>query len=210
MDENLTEKEQIEELAKWWDENKTFVITGLALGASILFGWNYYKNQKLTRAYNASTVHSSLVEAVNAGNADAVSAAAQQLAADYSATPYSSLAPLSVAKLHVDNGDLDAAATALGDALNGPQEIAAVARLRLARIRIAQDRGSDAVALLANAPGQYKALFDEVRGDAYAAMGQATEAKDAYAAALDSEAGAVDRNFVQMKLDALGLGVETP
>jgi predicted negative regulator of RcsB-dependent stress response len=210
VDENLTEKEQIEELAKWWDENKTFVITGLALGASILFGWNYYKNQKLTRAYNASTVHSSLVEAVNAGNADAVSAAAQQLAADYSATPYSSLAPLSVAKLHVDNGDLDAAATALGDALNGPQEIAAVARLRLARIRIAQDRGSDAVALLANAPGQYKALFDEVRGDAYAAMGQATEAKDAYAAALDSEAGAVDRNFVQMKLDALGLGVETP
>lgn len=210
MDENLTEKEQIEELAKWWDENKTFVITGLALGASILFGWNYYKNQKLTRAYNASTVHSSLVEAVTAGNADAVSAAAQQLSADYSATPYSSLAPLSVAKLHVDNGELDAAATALGDALNGPPELAAIARLRLARIRIAQDRGSDAVELLANAPGQYKALFDEVRGDAYAAMGQASEAKDAYAAALDSEAGAVDRNYIQMKLDALGLGVDTP
>ncbi|MFK7886015.1 MAG: YfgM family protein [Gammaproteobacteria bacterium] len=210
MDENLTEKEQIEELAKWWDENKTFVITGLALGASILFGWNYYKNQKLTKAYNASTVHSSLVEAVTAGNADAVSAAAEQLGGDYAGTPYSSLAPLSVAKLHMENGDLDAAAAALGDSLNGPGEIASIARLRLARVRIAQDRASDAVELLGAPAGQYAALFDEVRGDAYAAMGQREDAKQAYAAALDSEGGAVDRNFVQMKLDALGLGVDNP
>jgi predicted negative regulator of RcsB-dependent stress response len=207
VDENLSEKEQIEQLAKWWDENKTYVITGLALGASILFGWNYYKNQKLTRAYGAAALHASLTQAVDSGNVDAATAAAQQLAGDFASTPYAQLAPLVTARLHIDNGDLDAAAAQLTAALSAPDEIAHVARLRLARVRLAQERPADALEVLTGASGQYAAMFAEVRGDAHAALGSADEARRAYDEALDSDGTAIDRNFVQMKADALGVGV---
>lgn len=208
MDENLTEKEQIENIRKWWDENKTFVITGLALGASVLFGWNYYKQQQLTKAYNASVVQRTLLAAVAGGEADAATSAAQRLTSDFGGTPYAEFAPLAVAKLHVDNGDLDAAATALEPALNSPGDLALIARARLARIRIAQARGQDALDLAGIEAGEYKPLFDEIRGDAYAQLGQAQEAHDAYSEALDSDGTAVDRNYVQVKMAALGLGAD--
>ncbi len=207
MDENLTEKEQLEEIAKWWDENKMYVITGLVLGAGVLGGWNYFKTQKLTRAYSASALHSSLADAVASGNADAASAAASQLAGDYGSTPYAALAPLTLAKLHVDNGDLDAAADALSQALDAPAEISYVARLRLARVRLAQDRPSDALTVLEGPAGTFAPLFAEVRGDAHAALGDKDQAKAAYEKALDSSGGALDRNMIQMKVDALGVGI---
>ncbi|MFK8015923.1 MAG: YfgM family protein [Gammaproteobacteria bacterium] len=207
MDENLSEKEQIEELAKWWNENKTFVITGLALGASVLFGWNYYKNQKLTKAYNAAEVHKLMTVAASAGNIDAATSAAEQLGGDYATTPYADLAPFAIAKLHADKGDLEAAATALEPALSAPDEIGQVARLRLARLRVAQGRPADALTVLTGASDAYGPLFAEVRGDAHAALGNTSEAKAAYDEALDSSGAVLDRNFVQMKVDALGVGV---
>lgn len=211
MDENLTDKEQIENLQKWWKENSTFVITGLALGASVLFGWNYYKTQKLTKAYNAGVVYDTLIAAVGGAESDAALSAADRLSGDFAGTPYADLAPLAIAKLHVDNGDLDAAAAALEPALSVGGEVALTVRSRLARIRIAQERGQDALDLLNVEAGAYTPLFDEIRGDAYAAMGQAQQAQDAYSKALDSDGTAVDRNFVQVKMSALGLGAaDTP
>lgn len=206
MDENLTEKEQLQQLTQWWHENKMFIISGLVLGASVLFGWNSYKQQKITKAHAAQGLHASLLDAVTTGNADAASAAATQLSGDYGSTPYADLAPLSVARLHVQNGDLAAAASALEGLLNTPGELANVARLRLARIRIAQERAQDALTLLTGDGGAFAPLYSEVRGDAHAALGQAQEAHDAYSAALDSEGQALDRNFVQIKMAALGLG----
>lgn len=207
MDENLTEKEQLEQIAKWWDENKMYIVTGLVLGASVLGGWNYYKTQKLTRAYNASALHSSLADAVASGNADAASAAASQLSGEYGGTPYASLAPLTLAKMHVDNDDLDAAAAALTSALNAPAELGYIARLRLARVRLAQDRASDALSVLEGSVGAYGPLFAEARGDAHAALGNKDQAKAAYDEALDSSGIVLDRNLVQMKVDALGVGI---
>lgn len=208
MDENLTDKEQIENLQKWWKENSTFVITGLALGASVLFGWNYYKTQALKKAYNAGVVYDTLIAAVGGAESDAALGAADRLSADFAGTPYAELAPLAVAKLHVDNGDLDAAAAALEPALSAGGEVALTVRSRLARIRIAQERGQDALDLLNVEAGAYEPLFDEIRGDAYAIMGQAQNAHDAYSEALDSDGTAVDRNYVQVKMAALGLGAD--
>ncbi len=208
MAENHTEEEQIEDLKRWWNENKTFVISGLALGASILFGWNYYKNQKLTKAYDAGVVHQTLVASVKAGDADAAKSAAERLTGEFASTAYAQYAPLAVAKLNVDAGDLDAAAAALAPALNGPEELALIARARLARIRLAQGRAQDALDQLSVDGGAYQPLFDEMRGDAYAELGQPEAARDAYNDALDSDGTAVDRNFVQVKLAALGLGVD--
>ncbi|MEM6640657.1 MAG: tetratricopeptide repeat protein [Pseudomonadota bacterium] len=208
MDENLTEQEQIENLRKWWDENKMFVLTGLTLGASVLFGWNYYKDQKRIKAYNAAAVHEELLVAVNEGDVDAARTASDLLASDYGSTPYSDLASLSLAKAYVDSGDLAGAAEVLERTINAGGDLGPIARLRLARVRIAQDRAQDALELLSGDGGPYRPLYDEIRGDAHVALGDAQAAHDAYSAALDSDGTAVDRNYVQIKMAALGLGLD--
>lgn len=208
MDEYLTEKEQLAAARKWWDENGRFVISGLVLGAAIIFGWNYYGNQKVTKSTNASMLHESLMRAVESNNLDAAQAARDELHATYASSPYTEQAALALAKLYAEAGDLEKSAAALRDALSARPQIAMVARLRLARLLVTQGKAQEALDLLNASPGtSFGPLFDEVRGDAQAALGNREAAAQAYRAALDSPASVLDRSFVQMKLDALGLEI---
>lgn len=206
MDENITEKEQLEKLRKWWDENGNFVVAGLVLGAVILFGWNYYKKHRINQAENASALHEALMEAIDADDPVAAQAAATQLQSAYGRTAYARQAPLALAKLHAEAGDLDAAAEALRKVVDSGGDVAEVARLRLARLHVAAGRPQEALDLLAGQAGEhFGPLYDEVRGDAHAALGDRAAAQSAYQSALDAAGTALDRGYVQMKLDSLGL-----
>ena len=57
--------------------------------------------------------------------------------------------------------------------------------------------------------GEFAPLYDDVRGDALETLGDKAGARDAYQRALDSAAPGVDRAFVRMKLEALGLNDES-
>lgn len=205
MDELLSEKEQIEAMRAWWQENGRYVIGGIVLGIGILVGWNQWKEYQLTTRLEASALYETLANEVNEGELEASEAAADDLYENYASTTYAALARLAMARLYMDRGrDQDAADTleALLE-IRGDSESQMVGRLRLAKIYLYQDKPQEAVDLLSGFEDTaFAARYDELLGDAYAALGQVKDAADAYASAMadDPRAPTVNRALIQMKI----------
>ncbi|HUO81725.1 MAG TPA: tetratricopeptide repeat protein [Gammaproteobacteria bacterium] len=212
MDEFLSEREQVEVLRRWWRENGAWIIGGLVVGIAALFGWRVWSAHQLEQAEAASAVYGELLAAVDRGDREQGLSIAATLAEDYSGTPYADHAGLALAKLHMDAGEADAAAAALQTVLEstGDAELAHIARLRLARVRLQQGQPEAAAELLEDVDeGGFAALYAALRGDIHVARDDVEAARAAYRRALAIDApGIIDRNVVQMKLDALGSGAE--
>ncbi|HEY8507012.1 MAG TPA: tetratricopeptide repeat protein, partial [Steroidobacteraceae bacterium] len=106
------------------------------------------------------------------------------------------------------SGDLSDAASRLRKVMEetDDRELALVARLRLARVQIAQEKPDDAIATL-NAvadPGAFAARFHEVRGDAlYAKSDKAGALKEYLAARAGTGIGSVDAELLELKINDL-------
>ena len=93
---------------------------------------------------------------------------------------------------YVDGKELDKAAAALKSVIDHSKDkqLALVARVRLARVQIAQQKPDDALASLDGVdPGAFGALFHEVRGDAEFAKGNKPAALTEYRAAKTADIG---------------------
>jgi len=82
------------------------------------------------------------------------------------------------------------------------KDLALVARLRLARVQIAQNKADDAIKTLNGTDaGAFAARFHEVRGDAYHLKGDdAAALKEYQAARLGDVAGTVDPQLLDLKI----------
>lgn len=207
MDELLSEKEQIEEIRKWWKENGTWVLGGLVLGVSILVGWNQWQSHVNAKAEQASVLYEEAREAAGAGDADTVAKKVETLVAEYGSTPYDEQASLVLAKAMVEQGRLDEAASALDYVVQGKAEpqLVLVARTRLAQVRMQQGRHEDALAALAvDDAGAFGARYSELRGDIAVSRGDIATARTEYELALSVlNAGPVNRELVGIKLNDL-------
>ena len=203
MDDLQSEKEQLEEMRAWWTENGRYVIGGVVIAVGLLFGFNQYESSKLAAQVEASVLYESLTVHVEDGDLDDAESVADDLATNYANTAYAAQSNLAMAKLYMDkNRDQDAA-----DVLNkllamrGNQSLRQIGRLRLARILLYQDKAQEVVDLLADQDDEaFAALFAEVRGDAFAALGQIAAAGDEYRFALADTSQIINRSIVQMKL----------
>lgn len=212
MDDLLSEKEQIEQMRAWWSDYGYYVIGGVILGAAILFAINYYQSSVRDAQLQASALYDTLTDHIVDGRVDAAEAVAGQLSGDYADTAYAPQAHLAMARLYMDqNRDQDAVDT-LREVLAGEASAAFkhVARLRLARILLYQDRADEVVAMLEGQTADaFAARYAETLGDAYNALGRHGEARDAYQQALSepNQAATIDQSFVQLKL--LDLPIDT-
>ncbi len=205
MDELLSEKEQIEAMRDWWRENGRFVIGGIVLGVGILVGWNQWKEYRLTARLEASARYETLANQVSGGMVDAAEASANDLYENYASTSYAALARLAMARLYMDRGrDQDAADTLEALlAIRGGTETQMVGRLRLAKIYLYQDKPQEVVDLLSGfEDSAFAARYDELLGDAHAALGEIPDAAASYARAMadDPTAPTVNRSLIQMKI----------
>ena len=204
MDDLLSEKEQIEQIRNWWTVYGGYVILGVAAGALLLFGINYYKNSKLQSQLDASSLYQQLTDYVVDGDLDDAEVVAGRLHAEFADTPYSAQAKLAIARLYMDKNRDQDAADVLQELLAGgsSDELKHVARLRLAKILLYQDKAQEVVDLL---DGQedtaFAAAYGEVLGDAYRALNRIADARAAYQQVLmDPQAqGIVDQRLVQWK-----------
>ena len=92
-------------------------------------------------------------------------------------------------------------------------ELRLIARERIARVQLAQDRPDEAIATLAaeGSPGAFAPRYAELRGDALQRKGDTSGAIAAYREALTSkEPGVVDVGQLQLKLNDLGAGEAPP
>ena len=202
-----TEEEQVERLKAWLKENGLSIVLGIVIGVGGIGGYNYWMHSQETTAAEASGHFTQMMEALSAGNSDAVQAQADILLSDYASTEYALLAHLALAKSHVANGEFEKAELALqqvvGSAADEP--LAYVARTRLAAVQIQSGRYEDALASLAiDFPDEFAGRVDELRGDIYALQGKSEEAIEAYRKAQLANPQPANGEFLQQKLDDLG------
>ncbi len=207
MDGLLTEKEQMEALRGWWQENGRWIVAGIVLGVALLAGWKYWQAAERQSAAEASTLYESLLEDVAAGDLKAAEPKAAELYTSYDATVYAGQARLAMARLYMSSGrDQDAADALAGLLKKGPDELRMVGRLRLAKILLYQEKPEEVVDLLEGlGPSSFAARYAEALGDAYAQLGRYDEARSAYRAALaeNPQVPTVDRPLIQMKINDL-------
>jgi predicted negative regulator of RcsB-dependent stress response len=205
VDDYLTEKEQIEAIKRWWNENGWYLIGGVAIAVLGYVGYGQYRDYLDRRNEEAAGLYLQLSAALedDRGRSDEILA---QLREEHPGSPYTHQAGLLIAKEYLIS-DAARAESELRHVMTESSDpgLAFVARLRLARVLIYRQNYQEALQLLdVEDPGEFAARLNELKGDVHAAMGDAEAARSAYTQALTAPgAESVDRNFVQMKLNSL-------
>lgn len=205
---DLEEQEQLDALKQFWKQYGTLIITlaFLALaGFAGVKGWNYYQRGQ---SEQASARFGKLEEAVRKNDVAQIGSLGAEITDKYGSTAYGPMAALLLARRNYDSGDATEAATRLQWVIDKARddETVALARLRLAGIRLDEKKYDEALALLdaKHAPA-FAPLYADLRGDVLAAQGKAAEARAAYKLALEKiPPNSNYRSVVQIKLDALG------
>ncbi len=210
MDDYLTERDQWEALKRWLRENGAWMVAGIVIGAAGLFGYRWWEERQIERAHTAQARYADALAALTRNDQTRAIELAEQLRRDFRDTPYTDQAELVLARVHVESGELEAAARRLRDVVENSEDDALrlIARERLARVQLAQDQPDEALTTLAGAPaGAFAPRFDEIRGDALLKKGDSAGAVAAYRAALaGAEPGLTDGGLLQLKLNELGAG----
>lgn len=204
--------EQGEVVKKWLRENGSAIVMGLVIAFGGLFGYKQWQNWQDNTRQRASSEYEVLDQLLTEGQLDAAMANFQSLQDDYPDSPYTSMAALKMARARIEVNQPDLAIGLLEFVMNNghPQALAVVARERLARVLLDQDRGDEALQTLAGAQviSGFEARYAETRGDILHSLGRNDEAAVAWLEALAAlEAGIGDRDLLVMKLQSIGAAV---
>ena len=208
VDVYRTEEEQVEAVKQWWRENGKSIIAGIAIGLTAIFGWRGWQNHTVIQAESASTLYQQMISASRNNNSEEVRVYAERITDDHQSTTYGTFATLMLAKLAAEGNDLAAAETHLRWVLanDSQAEIGHIARLRLARVLIADNKLEQALDTLSvSDKGKFVTRYEELRGDIFIQQGKNDEARQAYQTALANiDSASEAQSILQMKLDELG------
>ena len=183
MNDNVSDKEQIEMLKKWWTNYGRSILIAVIVGLLLGYGWNYYRNYQATTREQASLIYQQLLIADSKGDAKSSAQLVTQLTTDYARTPYASFAQLVLAKQAVNDHELTKAQAALTWVMDSSNAAAfkEVARLRSARILLSQKKYTDALTLIATLDDKsYESMSLQLKGDILLAQNKQQEALTAY------------------------------
>lgn len=201
-----TEEQQLEAIKKWWKENSSMIVGGIAIGVSAIFGWQYYQAQTITHTEQASVYYEQvLVQSEDASKLNEQLIKVNKLEAEFSDTPYAALSALLIAKQQLAAGDLAKAQQQYEWVINNASqdEFKYLAKIRLSRLMLATNKAEQAITLLSESyPESYMSMVLELKGDALLTLGKKDQAKVSYQQALSL---ATDSNrWLQLKIDDIG------
>ncbi len=201
-----TEEEQVAALKGWWKENGISTIAGIVAGIVLIVGWNFWQGQQEQQAYQAAGMYDELLKSFNQKKYDSVEKIAQEVDAQFSNTSYARYSDLFVAKSKVEQGDLEGAQAILKKLMNDADSsyIRHIARVRIVKLLWATGKYEAGLQMIAEADqsdaGSFSAIYDELTGDLYVALGRLGEARTAYQSALRSGSTSA---LLQFKLEDL-------
>ncbi|MFC1602738.1 YfgM family protein [Pseudomonadota bacterium] len=201
-----SDEEQVEALKKWWQENGKAAIAGVVLGVGGIFGWQAWTQHQTTIAEQTSAQFQQLGMAINTGNKDSAAKQAELLISKHGKSAYAQFAALSMARQHLEQGDVAAAQKQLAWAIANSSEpaIKQIARLRLARIKLSEGDVAGAAKLVNEASKDaFAGEFAQLRGDIALANNDKETARKSYQEALENNVS--NTELVQMKLDDLAV-----
>jgi len=210
---DLEEQEKLDDLKAWWQQWGNTITTIAVVACLVLAGvqgWRWWSGKQ---AEEASALFSGLSQAARANDVAKAKDATAQLEERYGRTGYAPRGALVLAKMLFDSGDTAGARAQLQWVVDHADEteLKEVARYRLAELLLNDKQYDEALKVLDAKHGDpFAGLYADLRGDALAAAGRSADARAAYQLALAKvDAKSPYRNYIQVKLDALG-GVDVP
>lgn len=201
MSEYLSDKEQWEQIRTWVRENALSVIVALALVVGGVQGWRWWQGRLDARGIQASAAYTRMIDALERGDRTQGFTRLGELERDFPGSPYADQGKMLAARVYVEGNELDKAAHELETVATGSKdhELALVARLRLARVEVAEGKPDAALTTLnAVQPGAFGPRYAEVRGDIYYAKGDKPQALKEYRSALAGAEG--DTALLNLKI----------
>ncbi|PIZ03411.1 MAG: hypothetical protein COY58_09635 [Gammaproteobacteria bacterium CG_4_10_14_0_8_um_filter_38_16] len=183
LDGYVSEKEQWEEIKKWWHSNGKFIAIAVLIGLAVGFGWRYWHKIEINRADNAAMIYQSILQADAQNKMATVQGGAKILMDQFAGSPYASLSAFLWAKEAVAKNDLPMALAKLQWVIQHSDQnrLKQMARIAVARILLSQNNSKAAMSTLAVVNDkQFEPLIAWVRGDIFAQEGQAKKAAAQY------------------------------
>ncbi|HLB42627.1 MAG TPA: tetratricopeptide repeat protein [Gammaproteobacteria bacterium] len=207
MTEYLTEQEQIELLKNWIKQYSVVILVGVLLAVIGITSWRYWQQRQVRILSHASAIYDEMLTKRAQNDPEATVIQARKLYEHYPKTVYGQIAALMLAKEAIDKKDYQAAEKQFSAVLHQSHiaTLRQIARLRLARVMIAEKKSEEAIKLLKKIDDQhFNGLTNEIRGDAYFAINNIDMARQSYKQALtDLPNAETIRPLLQMKYDNL-------
>lgn len=201
-----SEEEQVEALKRWWEKNGTNFLIGLVLILGGVFAVQSWQGSKNADAEMASHLYQQMMIQLESDSA-AAQTTADRLVAEFGSTAYADPAMMALGTLAVRGDDYAGAAARFRQVMESGStpEQRQLARYRLVRVLMADGKGGEGLALIEQAPASgFSAALSELKGDILLGEGRRSEARAAYATALQGLTEVPSRRaIVQMKLDDL-------
>jgi predicted negative regulator of RcsB-dependent stress response len=206
-----SEEEQLEALKRWWNENGKTLLVAIVVTILGVVGWNYYQDQQRETAETASTyfqrlLGNAIVSPMDDSERAAIARDANMLKDQYSDGAYAQYAALMLAKLAVEDKDLEQAESELRWLLNNSpkSQLLELANIRLAQILWAQGRLPQALELVQDRDDAWQSRRLEVKGDILLAQGDSEGAREAYGRAQQvATDDSANTALLRLKLDNL-------
>lgn len=210
----LSEREQWEALKRWLRDNGPAILAGIAIAALGLGGYRWWQTRENNVNLAAGAMFLQMESAFAQGNTAQAFIVLGELERNYPSSPYADQARLASARAFVEDGELGRAADELRVVMQQSSDsiLRLIARLRLARVQIAQHQASEALATLNGAnPGALAPKYAQVRGDAYYAMGDKSAALAQYQMAKAADTGGqTDSGLLDLKIADLSADLAKP
>jgi len=206
VEDYLDEREQWERVKAWLREQGPWMVVSVAIVGLGLFGWRYYQSRIEQRDLTAAARYQQVLTSFSNNDVAGGVLIADQLIKDYPGSPYANQADLAAARVAVELGKLDQAATRLQRVLNTTKDpqLKDIARLRLARVQLSEGQPDTALSTLSTGDaGAFAARFEEVRGDALLAKGDRAGALKAYQQARSLAGNTLDTGLLDLKISEL-------
>lgn len=211
MTEYLTEQEQIELLKTWIKQYSLVIILGVLIAVAGISSWRYWQQRQNNILSHASAVYDEMLSMRAQNDQAATLIQAKKLISHYPKTTYGQMAAFMLARDAISKKDYAEAKTQLNWVLDHSKipSMRQIARLRIARVQIAEKNAQDALDTLKTVDDNaFDGLIDEVRGDAYLALNNNEMARQSYKNALAELPNSdIVRPVLRMKFDNLATTV---
>ncbi len=204
MEEYYNADDQAQAVKSWLKKYALSIIIGLVLGIALFYSIQFFMGKRVVASEKAANAYVALLNLTSDANNPQITVVANDIVKNYPKTPYASMAQFFAAQIAVNAGQYDKADSPLEWVIDHSKvdSFRQIARIRLARVLLEQQKISDAEAVLKKVDDKtYAPLIETIQGDIFLAQKQYGQAKNAYESASKgaSQFSGLQR-MLQMKL----------
>jgi predicted negative regulator of RcsB-dependent stress response len=205
----MTEKEQLENIKKWWLRHGTAITVVLCFVFLGVAGFRYWNWHQAKVQQQSSIIYEQMMVAYSNRDLKSMHSYANELMKESAGSVYADAAHLILAKVYVSKNKLDNAQEELAIVAQKSRmpALKQIAQIRLARILAEKKSYTDALGELSiMSDPTYLPVINELKGDIYQQLGQYKEALNAYGLALQgTKDKGMGNTFLEMKRNELAL-----